>query len=98
MFAHGGDVPADAAKALGAVLRAKGPRDFLAHFGHANVALALVVMCALRRRIETPGENPGRQTVVPAESTWSGSGGDEWAEALQEKAVLDGQRAMRAAA
>ena len=30
--------------------------------------------------------NPGRQTLVPAESTWSGSGGDNGAEALEEKA------------
>jgi hypothetical protein len=44
MFAHGGDIPADTTKALGAVLSAKGPRDFLAHFGHANIALALVVI------------------------------------------------------
>ena len=29
-----------------------------------------------------PGEGPGRQTLAPAGSTRSGSGGDEWSEAL----------------
>jgi hypothetical protein len=61
-------------------------------------ALNGIIVCALLRRIDLPGEIPGRLPVVPAESTWGGSGGDEWAEALQEKAVLDGQRTMQAAA
>ena len=45
-------------------------------------SLRQVVVCALRRRIDSPGESPGRLTVVPTESTWGGSRGDEWAEAL----------------
>ena len=35
--------------------------------------------------------------LVPAGSTWGGSGGDKWSEALQEKAPLGSQRAIRAA-
>lgn len=35
--------------------------------------------------------------LVPAGSTWGGPGGDEWAEALQEKAPLGSQQAVRAA-
>ena len=46
-----------------------------------------IVVCALLRRIDSPGEIPGRRTVVPAGSPWGDSGGDEWVEALQEKAV-----------
>ena len=35
--------------------------------------------------------------LVPAGSTWGGPGGDKWAEALQDKAPLGSQQAMRAA-
>jgi hypothetical protein len=35
--------------------------------------------------------------LVPAGSTWGGPGGDEWAEALQGKAPLGSQQAVRAA-
>ena len=45
-----------------------------------------VGMCALKRCTVLPGENPGRQTLAPAGSTRGGSGGDEWPEALREKA------------
>jgi hypothetical protein len=35
--------------------------------------------------------------LVPAGSTWGGSGGDKWTEALQEKAPYGSQQAMWAA-
>ena len=35
--------------------------------------------------------------LVPTGITWGGSGGDEWSEALQEKAPLGSQQAVRAA-
>src|SRR3712207_8884151 len=38
-----------------------------------------------------------RQTLAPAGSTRGGSGGDEWSEALREKALKGGQRTVRAA-
>jgi hypothetical protein len=37
--------------------------------GHADVALALIVRCALTRRNHSAGKNPARQTVAPAGST-----------------------------
>ena len=39
--------------------------------------LGPIVLCALARRIVLPGGNPGRQTLAPAGSDRSGSGGDE---------------------
>jgi hypothetical protein len=39
--------------------------------------LSPIVLCALARRIVLPGGNPGRQTLAPAGSDRSGSGGDE---------------------
>ena len=39
--------------------------------------LRSIVLCALARRIVLPGGNPGRQTLAPAGSDRSGSGGDE---------------------
>ncbi|ETW96908.1 MAG: hypothetical protein ETSY2_45570 [Candidatus Entotheonella gemina] len=74
---------------VGAPHAARAVVVFAADHGITQDALGGVIMCALRRRIGLPGEIPGRLTVVPAESTWGGSGGDEWAEALQEKAVLE---------
>ena len=56
-----------------------------------------VRMCALTRCTVLPGESPGRQTLAPAGSTRSGSGGDEWPEALREKTPLGGQRTVQAA-
>jgi hypothetical protein len=47
-------------------------------------------VCALTRCTVLPGGNPGRQTLAPAGSTRGGSGGDEWSEALREKAPLAG--------
>jgi hypothetical protein len=45
-----------------------------------------------------PQRLSNRQTLAPAGSTWSRSGGaNPWAEALQEKASLGGQRTVRAA-
>jgi hypothetical protein len=93
-----GEEALDHADVPSANLRPTEEPRFAAHGNGANLPLQVVGMCALRRRIDSPGEIPGRLTVVPAESNWSGSGGDEWAEALQGKAVLDGQRTMRAAA
>jgi hypothetical protein len=55
-------------------------------------ALHKDVVCAVKGAFLRPGEKPGRQTVVPAGSARSGSGGNEWAEALREKASLGGQR------
>jgi len=55
-----------------------------------------IIVCALLRRIGFVGANPTRLTFAPAGSTWGGSGGNEWAEALQEKVSLGDQRAMRA--
>jgi len=57
------------------------------HYFHVGLAY-LIIMCALARRTFPPGERPGRPAVAPAGSTWGGSGGDEWAEALQEKGLL----------
>ncbi len=45
-------------------------------------AFRLVVGCALERCTRSPGAIPGRQTLAPAGSTWSGPGGDKWSEAL----------------
>ena len=45
-----------------------------------------VGVCALPRCTVLPGGNPGRQTLAPAGSTRSGPGGNEWSEALREKA------------
>ena len=39
--------------------------------------LSPIVLCALARRIVLPGGNPGRQTLAPAGSDRSESGGDE---------------------
>jgi len=47
-----------------------------AKFG-AGPNLRNIVLCALARRIVLPGGNPGRQTLAPAGSDRSGSGGDE---------------------
>jgi hypothetical protein len=45
--------------------------------------LGSVVLCALLRRTLPSGVgDPGPATVAPAGSTWSGPGGDKWAEAL----------------
>ena len=51
------------------------PRRLVRDFG-------AIILCALLRRICFPGVSPGRITVVPAGSARSGSGGDEWTEAL----------------
>ena len=56
-----------------------------------------IVRCALLRCTILPGSSPGRQTLAPAGSTRGGSGGDEWSEALREKAPSGGQRTVRAA-
>ncbi len=54
-------------------------------------------MCVLIRCIPSVGRNPTLQTVAPAESTWSNSGGNKWIEALQETgSEIGAQRAMRA--
>src|SRR3954465_4085746 len=50
--------------------------------GVTQGALGLVVGCALERCTRSPGAIPGRQTLAPAGSTWSGPGGDKWSEAL----------------
>ncbi len=44
--------------------------------------LGSVVGCALSRHMDSSGEKPDGATVVPPRSTWSGSGGNKWAEAL----------------
>jgi hypothetical protein len=49
-----------------------------AHSNGPNLPLQMVRVCALRRRIDSPGERPCRRTVVPAENSWRGLGGDEW--------------------
>jgi len=84
----GGDITANATEALGACKRTKSARHLLFHFHHPHIPFPLIVVCALLRRIDSPGEIPGRRTVVPAGSPWGDSGGDEWVEALQEKAVF----------
>lgn len=56
-----------------------------------------IIRCALLRCTILPGSSPGRQTLAPAGSTRGGSGGDEWSEALREKAPSGGQRTVRAA-
>ena len=43
LFAAGAQVTANATEHLGSVERAEAPGDFLAHFDHADVLLALVV-------------------------------------------------------
>ncbi len=62
------------------------PRTFLAVRTEATLApknrwpdflLARVIRCALIRRMDCPGEIPGRLTHAPTGSTWGGSGGDE---------------------
>lgn len=59
--------------------------------------LQLVVVCALPRHDCSVGESPTRPTCAPAGSTGSGAGGNEWTEALLEKAPTGGQQVMRAA-
>ena len=56
-----------------------------------------LVMCALPRHDCSVGESPTRPTCAPAGSTGSGAGGNEWTEALLEKAPTGGQQVMRAA-
>jgi len=43
----------------------------------SQVLLGDVVMCALTKARSLPGESPGRSTVAPTGSTWSGSGGNK---------------------
>src|SRR3954452_14094419 len=50
--------------------------------GVTQGTLGFVVGCALERCTRSPGAIPGRQTLAPAGSTWSGPGGDKWSEAL----------------
>jgi hypothetical protein len=62
---------------FGAGVRA-GEQVVLSSDGQApNLEFAEIVVCALSRRVDPPGESPGRRAVVPAGSTQSGSGGDE---------------------
>ena len=55
-----------------------------------------IIVCALPRHVGSSGGNPDRRRFVPAGSTWGGSGGNEWTEALQEKAPLGSQQAVQA--
>src|SRR3954465_4289565 len=79
--AHGGGVGRRALLGAGAV------GDPAGDDGVPEGALGVVVGCALERCTRSPGAIPGRQTLAPAGSTWSGPGGDKWSEALREKAL-----------
>src|SRR4051812_30935851 len=76
------DEGADHGEVASAFLRPEAAGDFLPDLHHAPVALGLIVGCALERCTRSPGAIPGRQTLAPAGSTWSGPGGDKWSEAL----------------
>lgn len=59
--------------------------------------LDMVVVCALSKVHESSGCDTHPVTLAPAGSTWSGPGGDEWPEALQENPSVrrEAQRAGR---
>jgi hypothetical protein len=65
--------------------------------GFLQRPLARVVMCALSKVHKFSGCNTHPATLAPAGSTWSGPGGDEWPEALQENPSFrrEAQRAGR---
>ncbi len=71
---------------LGGAIAAGEQGVFSCNRDRTHAALDHVGMCALPRCTVLPGGNPGRQTLAPAGSTRSGPGGDEWSEALREKA------------
>ncbi len=83
LIVPGEELPAELLGILAAAEALGKPRLVFEGF---EVALGERIMCALPRCIALPGENPGRQTLAPAGSTRGGSGGDEWSEALREKA------------
>jgi hypothetical protein len=60
-------------------------------------SLGGVVVCALSKVHKFSGCNTHPATLAPAGSTWSGPGGDEWPEALQENPSVrrEAQRAGR---
>src|SRR3954449_2370001 len=78
----GRDEGADHGEVARPFLRPEAAGDFLPDLHHAPVALGLIVGCALERCTRSPGAIPGRQTLAPAGSTWSGPGGNKWSEAL----------------
>src|SRR4051812_36438063 len=65
-----------------ALLRTGAIGDPPGNNGVAQGTFGVVVGCALERCTRSPGAIPGRQTLAPAGSPWSGPGGDKWSEAL----------------
>ena len=64
---------------------------------HSACISAIFVVCALSKVHKFSGCNTHPATLAPAGSTWSGPGGDEWPEALQENPSFrrEAQRAGR---